>query len=421
MAQSTTSKTTHNIIKYASHKVPLSAQVPTNEIQWKSHEGEHLRLTIAVTAVRAPSGSGTQPMARHVLKIVYLSEDVEENQNASQSMASEALLENLDLTSFSEIKYSGRELPLKAVYKNRSVAFRYLYPMIQGGNTPQTYRRFQVTFKTADDALNFIDSIKYICPCSTARDQRPTETHVTEQANSTHCPPLAMVIEGSAKTAPPRRIAPINRPITPSRISNPPLPRNATTYRKSTMFADMLSSPSLGTGNSQARGAPGSSSGSSASGGKSANPTQVKPTMDEVVIDRGELVDEPNHIIVDEGPLTEPGRAEATNISQVGRAIAQHAPSPNQPEETQFSAPTRVGTNQSRAHVQVSREGQQLQPRAIEILHAAEETPGESTKIVPGIRQLRDASDIYTMPFDELQQLVAEVKKKGTSDGLTLH
>ncbi|KAF8760755.1 hypothetical protein RHS01_00395 [Rhizoctonia solani] len=175
------------------------------------------------------------------------------------------------------------------------------------------------------------------------------------------------------------------------------------------MFADMLSSPSLGTGNSQARGAPGSSSGSSASGGKSANPTQVKPTMDEVVIDRGELVDEPNHIIVDEGPLTEPGRAEATNISQVGRAIAQHAPSPNQPEETQFSAPTRVGTNQSRAHVQVSREGQQLQPRAIEILHAAEETPGESTKIVPGIRQLRDASDIYTMPFDELQQLVAEV------------
>ncbi|KAF8741521.1 hypothetical protein RHS02_03518, partial [Rhizoctonia solani] len=409
MAQSTTSKTTHNIIKYASHKVPLSAQVPTNEIQWKSHEGEHLRLTIAVTAVRAPSGSGTQPMARHVLKIVYLSEDVEEIQNASQSMASEALLENLDLTSFSEIKYSGRELPLKAVYKNRSVAFRYLYPMIQNGNTPQTYRRFQVTFKTADDTLNFIDSIKYICPCSTARDQRPTETHVTEQANSTQRPPSAMVIEGSAKTAPHRRIAPINRPITPSRISNLPLPRNATTYRKSTMFADILSSPSLGTGNSQARGAPGSSSGSSASGGKSANPTQVKPTMDEVVIDRGELVDEPNHIIVDEGPLTEPGRAEATNISQVGRAIAQHAPSPNQPEETQFSAPTRVGTNQSRAHVQVSREGQQLQPRAIEILHAAEETPGESTKIVPGIRQLRDASDIYTMPFDELQQLVAEV------------
>ncbi|CAE6423931.1 unnamed protein product [Rhizoctonia solani] len=147
MAQSTTSKTVHTIVKYASHKIPLSAQVPTSEIQWKTHEGDHLRLTVAVTTTRATSGSDTQSMARHVLKIAYLSEDSEETQNASQNMTSEALLENLDLTSFSKIKYSGRELPLKAVYKNRSVAFRYLYPMDQNGKGPQTGPRRTAVFK----------------------------------------------------------------------------------------------------------------------------------------------------------------------------------------------------------------------------------------------------------------------------------
>ncbi|CAE6389312.1 unnamed protein product [Rhizoctonia solani] len=410
MEHSTTSKTIHNIMKYAFHKVPLSAQVPTNEIQWKSHEGDHLRLMVAVSITRVSGGSGTQPMARYILKIVYLSEDVEETQNASQNATSEALLENLDLTSFSEIKYSGRELPLKAVYKNRSVAFRYLYPMIQDRTAPQTYRRFQVTFKTAEDALNFINSIKYVCPCSTARDQRLGETQTTEPTNNGRHLPLAAGVEGRAKNAPPRRIAPTNsnRPVAPSQISNPPLPRSTMTYRKSTMFADMLSSPSLGIGSSQTK-APSSSTASSTQDRRSANPAQSITTTNDVMIDREELVDEQNRMDTDDGPLTEPSRVDTASILPVGRVIVEQTPSPIQPEQTQSNLSARVGTSQSTVQVQVSRDGQRLQPSPIGISHLAEEIPGESTKIVSDIHQLRGHSDLYKMPFDELQQLVAEV------------
>ncbi|CAE7064529.1 unnamed protein product [Rhizoctonia solani] len=377
MAQTTTSKTVHTIVKYSTHKTPLSAQVPTNEIQWKSHEGDHLRLTVAVTTTRATGGSDTQPIARHVLKIAYLSEDLEETQNASQNVTSEALLENLDLTSFSVIKYSGRELPLKAVYKNRSVAFRYLYPVIQSDKGPQTYRRFQVTFKNAEDALSFINSIQYVCPCSTARNQRASETQVAGPETGTR-----------RATAAPRRPTLASRPIAPSQISNPPLPKNITTYRKTTMFADMLSSQSIGdVGSSQ----------------RTVSSTPVissqSAATDDVTLDQDQ-VDERDRMNVDDQPSGSSGRVDMTDISRV----VEQTPSPIQPEQTQANVSTGVETNQSRAQVQVSSEGPRSSP--VEIQRSAESRI-EPSKMLSAIRQ--GDSDLYKMSFEELQQLVGQV------------
>ncbi|KAL5640727.1 hypothetical protein ACGC1H_001270 [Rhizoctonia solani] len=416
MAQSTTSKTVHNIVKYASHKIPLSAQVPTNEIQWKSHEGDHLRLTVAVTTTRAVSGSDTQPMARHVLRIAYLSEGAEETQNASQNATSEALLENLDLDSFSEVKFSGRELPLKAVYKNRSVAFRYLYPMSQDGKAPQTYRRFQVTFRTAEDVLSFIKSIEYICPCSTARDQRAAETQAAGPETSASCPTSATGIERRAPIAP-RRPALVNRPISSSQISNPHLPKNATTYRKSTMFNDMLSSQSLGyVGSSQSERVPGVT-GTPDRRGIVPSQSIAAVTIEDTQVNERDRMD------VD----GQSDRVDTTDISRVGSARMEPTPSPIQPEQTQPNVSARVETNPSSAQVQVSRSS------PVEIPGSAEGCIEETSKILSAIRQ--GDSDLYKMSFEELQQLVGEVirepgfpelvsvrmyltgKRKGANDG----
>ncbi|KAG8732948.1 hypothetical protein FRC11_009825 [Ceratobasidium sp. 423] len=404
MAQSTTSKITHNIVKYASHKIPLSAQVPTNEIQWKSHEGDHLRLTVAVTTTRAVGG--TQPKARHVLKIAYLSEDSEETQNASQNVISEALLENLDLTLFSEITFSGRELPLKAVYKNRSVAFRYLYPTTQDGKAPQTYRRFQVTFKTTEDALNFVKSIECICPCSTARDQRTAETQATRSETGTRPAQSTVGVERRATAAPPRRPALVNRPIASSQISNLPLPRNATTYRKSTMFADVLSSQSLGDAGSSQAERPPSARTASSTPDRSTIPGQSLAATSEVAMGhQNNMLDERDGMNLDEQPSGDASRVDTTEISRVGSARTEQTPSPIQPEQTMPSVSTQAETILSRAQVQVSRE--QTRSSAVEIVRPAEENAGESSKIVSAIRQ--GDSDLYKLSFEELQQLVGEV------------
>ncbi|CAE6488007.1 unnamed protein product [Rhizoctonia solani] len=367
MAQSTTSKTTHNIVKYASHKIPLSAQVPTNEIQWKSHEGEHLRLTVAVITTRVVGGSagGTQPIARHVLKIAYLSEDSEETQSASQSVTSEALLENLDLTLFSEIKYSGQ------------------------------------------DALNFIKSIQYVCPCSTARDQRTAETQATGSQASVRPAQSTVGVERHATAAPPRRPALVNRPFVSSQVTNPPLPRNATTYRKSTMFADVLSSQSLGgTGSSQTERPSSAKTASSTPDRRSTVAGQSLAAPSRVVIGHQDnVVDERDGMNLDDQPSEDAGRVDTTEISRVGSVGTEQTPSPIQPEQTLPNVSTRAETNLSSAQVQVSRE--QTRSSAVEILHSAEENAEEPSKIVSAICQ--GDSDLYKLSFEELQQLVGEV------------
>ncbi|KAJ1310834.1 hypothetical protein OPQ81_009353 [Rhizoctonia solani] len=403
MEQSMTSKAVHNIVKYASHKIPLSAQVPTSEIQWKSHEGDHLRIIVTVTTTRPTGGSGTQPMARHALKIVYLSEESEETQNTSQNVASEALLENLDLTLFSEIKYSGRELPLKAVYKNRSVAFRYLYPTNQNGKAPQTYRRFQVTFKTTEDALGFINTIQYVCPCSAARDQRGAETQVASVEPGSRPSAAVVDVERRVVVAPPRRPALVNRPITSSQISNSPFPKNASTYRKSTMFTDTLSSQSLGdTGSSHTQRITSANTISSTLDRRSTITGQPVTATNEVASDfQDNPVDEWDRMDLDGRPSRVPSRIDPTDMSRVSSRTTEHTPSPIQPEQTQSNVSTRVGASQA----QVSRGRPRSSP--VEILDSAEERAGESAKILSAIRQ--GDSDLYKMSFEDLQQLVGEV------------
>ncbi|KAG9082291.1 hypothetical protein FRC07_014257, partial [Ceratobasidium sp. 392] len=222
MAQTTTSTTVHEIIKYSSSKTSLPAQVGNGEIQWRHHSGEQLRLALDITTTRNPVGGAS--LARYVMKISYLSDEPSETQHASQNVVPEVVLEKLDLSSFSDIRYHGRELPLKAVYKNSTVAFRYLHPLIQSGTSVQTYRRFQMTFKSETEASDFIQSIQLICPCDKSRSNQPTATQATSSAQR----------QQSQRPTASRDQPTFSQPL------HPTVPK--TTYRKSPMFVDALSS-----------------------------------------------------------------------------------------------------------------------------------------------------------------------------------
>ena len=95
-------------------------------------------------------------------------------------------------------------LPLKAVYCDSLVGFRYLYPRrTPPGSSPvnfhshskppyslglgQTYRRFQMDFTTSESASQFIKLVSTVCPCTTT-DRVPRANRGRPQATLTSVP-----------------------------------------------------------------------------------------------------------------------------------------------------------------------------------------------------------------------------------------
>ncbi|KAF8650392.1 hypothetical protein AX16_005200 [Volvariella volvacea WC 439] len=85
-------------------------------------------------------------------------------------------VEDLELLSFSipPLQFSKQlrpaSLPLKAVYRDTLVGFRYAYPYpaaqpFDRNSANQAYRRFQITFSDTSDVATFIDIIHTVCPC----------------------------------------------------------------------------------------------------------------------------------------------------------------------------------------------------------------------------------------------------------------
>ncbi|KAG8768907.1 hypothetical protein FRC12_005283 [Ceratobasidium sp. 428] len=403
MAQTTTSTTVHQIIKYSSWKTSLPAHAGNAEIQWKHHAGEQLRLTLDITTTRNPvtNASGGQSLARYVMKISYLSDEPPETQHASQNTVPEVLLKTLDLSSFSDVRYYGRELPLKAVYKNSTVAFRYLDPLIQSGASVQTYRRFQMTFKSETEAVEFIQSIQLICPCEESRrGQQPVATQVAPSVHpsSPGAPPASQRMETTTQSQ--RPVALREQP-TFSQPRNPPAPK---ARRKNTMFADPLSSSSLGDHSS----------------------SPVNDVLSSQVLLRATPIQRlrPPTSYVESGAMSgmddTAGGALDIRMDIDGIPSTQHVQDSNLRSSLPSSAASPLSSQPVQAPIDIPAGGntagpsrpaiQQGQNDAGDIIPAAGDRAVHRPTSGPILSALREGdSDIYKLSFEELRQMVAEV------------
>ncbi|KAG8699040.1 hypothetical protein FRC09_006875, partial [Ceratobasidium sp. 395] len=403
MAQTTTATTVHQIIKYSSWKTSLPAHAGNAEIQWKHHAGEQLRLTLDITTTRNPatSASGGQSLARYVMKISYLSDEPPETQHASQNTVPEVLLKKLDLSSFSDIRYYGRELPLKAVYKKSTVAFRYLDPLIQSGSSVQTYRRFQMTFKSETEAVEFIQSIQLICPCEESRrGQQPAATQVAPSVHSSSpaAPPASQRMEATTQSQ--RPVALREQP-TFSQPRNPPAPK---ARRKNTMFTDPLSSSSLGD-HSPVNDVP------SSQVPLRAMPVQrLQPSTPYVESSAMNGIDDTAggtldiRMDIDDISSTQQRHVQDGNLRS---SLPSSAASPlsSQPVQAPIDVPAGGNTaGSSRLTIQ------QGQSDAGDIIPAAGDRAVHQPTSGPILSALHEGdSDIYKLSFEELRQMVAEV------------
>ncbi|KAG8814276.1 hypothetical protein FRC17_001219 [Serendipita sp. 399] len=79
-------------------------------------------------------------------------------------------LEEIDLESFSQPDIA-HPSPLKAVHGGKQLGFRYVHPL-NGHPSVQLYKRFQLTFRTVEEAEAVAASIRLICPCTSGSTQQ---------------------------------------------------------------------------------------------------------------------------------------------------------------------------------------------------------------------------------------------------------
>ncbi|KAF9010574.1 hypothetical protein BDQ17DRAFT_1420931 [Cyathus striatus] len=148
MSHSTTATSTYLLTKYSRAYPPAEWQHFTNPV---------VRLVLDTTK------RSNNQLDSVRLRILW---------NMSSSVndpAANADMEDLELLSFSSLlpkvpqKQPAQGLPLKAIYRDTTVGIRYLYPCDNVENP--CYRRFQIAFQTTDSTLEFIRSIRAVCPC----------------------------------------------------------------------------------------------------------------------------------------------------------------------------------------------------------------------------------------------------------------
>ncbi|KAJ3762364.1 hypothetical protein EV360DRAFT_35811 [Lentinula raphanica] len=150
MSHSTTTTATYVLVKY-SRSYPQGVQETNSE--WQHYTKPTLKLILDVK-----KSLSTGELESVFLRIIWSME------NSYAQDQSELTFENIDLLSFSSFPVGQTDraqggLPLKAVYRDSVVGIRYI------NASSGTFRRFQVTFSSPNDASQFIDSISSVCPC----------------------------------------------------------------------------------------------------------------------------------------------------------------------------------------------------------------------------------------------------------------
>ncbi|KAF8197849.1 hypothetical protein BJ912DRAFT_46598 [Pholiota molesta] len=166
----------------------------------------------------------------------------------------DVVFEDMDLLSFSSItapvarKHQTEGLPLKAVYRDTVVGIRYFHGR-EDGITP-VYRRFQISFQSAQDASDFIALIKPVCPCRLNPTSAPSfaasqaqfinNVNVPHTQVQTRLPSSNPLLPNRGSpftyslttndTTPIAKQTSFAQPITQPSVERPPLPRSLTLF-----------------------------------------------------------------------------------------------------------------------------------------------------------------------------------------------
>ncbi|KAF9498039.1 hypothetical protein BDN71DRAFT_1587727 [Pleurotus eryngii] len=158
MAHSTTTTASHILTKYSKCYISggsIQSSQADGGGEWQHFVNPVLELVLDIKKSRL-----NNELESVRLRILW-------NMDTS-GIKNEVLFEDLDLLAYSDIPASGQpmpSLPLKAVYRDAVVGIRYLYPIISTPDAQPAFRRFQITFASANSALEFIKSIRNVCPC----------------------------------------------------------------------------------------------------------------------------------------------------------------------------------------------------------------------------------------------------------------
>ncbi|KII92758.1 hypothetical protein PLICRDRAFT_102889 [Plicaturopsis crispa FD-325 SS-3] len=164
----TTATTTYTLLKY-SRSYPTAVELPPKKAdsEWQHFTNPVIQLFLNVT--KLPTGA----LASVRLRIQWLWNHGGDAMDIDQR---ETLFEDIDLLSFSDLSSQSQSqgLPLKAVYRDCVVGIRYLHPRVIPAGAAPVYRRFQITFSSADIAAQFIHGISDVCPCKVNPTPAPT-------------------------------------------------------------------------------------------------------------------------------------------------------------------------------------------------------------------------------------------------------
>ncbi|KAJ8702957.1 hypothetical protein PTI98_001624 [Pleurotus ostreatus] len=158
MAHSTTTTASHILTKYSKCYISCSS-TQSSQVdgggEWQHFVNPVLELVLDIRKSRL-----NNELESVRLRILW-------NMDTS-GIKNEVPFEDLDLLAYSDIPASAQpmpSLPLKAVYRDAVVGIRYLYPIIATPDAQPAFRRFQITFASSNSALEFINSIRNVCPC----------------------------------------------------------------------------------------------------------------------------------------------------------------------------------------------------------------------------------------------------------------
>ncbi|KAF9648566.1 hypothetical protein BDM02DRAFT_3187004 [Thelephora ganbajun] len=185
MSRSTISTTTQVISKYsrAYSTDPTGSQNPDGE--WQHFSNPVLKVILDVKRSEVEDR-----LESFRLRVLW---NMNTEGNAMDVDHREFVFEDVDLLLFSTDPSASLQtqltqgLPLKAVYCDSLVGFRYLHPRPTPPGSSPTYRRFQMDFATTEAASQFVKLVSTVCPCTTT-DRVPRTSRGRPQTTLTSAP-----------------------------------------------------------------------------------------------------------------------------------------------------------------------------------------------------------------------------------------
>ncbi|KAJ3923912.1 hypothetical protein F5877DRAFT_73849 [Lentinula edodes] len=399
MSHSTTTTATYTLVKY-SRSYPNSAQDANSE--WQHYTKPTLKLILDVK-----KSLTTGELESVFLRIVWSME------NSYAQDQSEVSFENFDLLSFSSFstRQTDRQqggLPLKAVYRDSVVGIRYinasngvsvskyLGQLRRQADSAKTFRRFQITFSSANDASQFIDSISSICPCKANSTAGPSNIPQMMSAPSMVPPvlhhPIAKppILNNSAYA----QTVPVSAAFPLSHMHSNNMHNNNIPLNQTDVFFPVTPSQRLSTYPTVHFPYPGAPY-ASVSG-------MPMPSSQM-------LMDHPNQIQSSSPPLLPPPSSQPPfqfGGSQAHSQSAPFTPTPTQSEHPHYSQSTSV--NQQAFTQTLGNEI--IKPVKSKSKVGSSEKEVQTTD--PFVFALREATSLYDMPRHSLEKLVGDVVRE---------